>query len=201
MPNYYNPDTHEYYIDGVRVPSVTEIIPSPDFSFVSPEHLEQCRVEGEEDHSKIKMYLDTRDTFGDPYLQRFESFLKDHEEEFGKLLMYETPQFSEKYLFAGTPDIVFKSAMLDVKRKPNNSKRHALQLAGYWNLIYHDIPIISPLHKNWFIVWDDGEKFHKRNVYNKDANDIFFKLLNTYYANKAYADYMKPIKRNGGQDE
>lgn len=192
MPNYYNPDTHEYFIDGVRVPSVTEIIPPPDFSFVSPEHLEQCRVEGEEDHSKIKMYLDTRDTFGDPYLQRFEAFLKEHEEEFGKLLMYETPLFNVHLRYGGTPDIVFENAILDIKRKPNNSKRHALQLQGYNMLIGE--------HRAWYIVWDDGEKFRKRNVYNEYAQVIFPKLIDRYYINKAYEDYMKPVKRNGGQE-
>lgn len=192
MPNYYNPDTHEYYIDGVRVPSVTEIIPSPDFSFVSPEHLEQCRVEGEEDHSKIKMYLDTRDTFGDPYLQRFESFLKEHKEEFGKIVMYETPQFSEEHRFAGTPDIVFEHAILDLKRKPSNTKRHALQLAGYSLLVDGAYP------RDRYIVWDDGEKFHMRDVYKPVADDIFLQLVDRYYINQAYEEYMKPIKRNGG---
>jgi hypothetical protein len=195
MPNYYNPDTHEYFIDGVRVPSVTEIIPPPDFSFVSPEHLEQCRVEGEEDHSKIKMYLDTRDTFGDPYLQRFEAFLKEHEEEFGKLIMYETLQFSEAFKFAGRPDIVFEHAILDLKRKPSNTKRHALQLAGYALLVDGSYP------RERYIIWDDGKIFHLRNVYKPVADDIFLQLLDRYYIDQAYKNYMKPIKRNGGQDE
>lgn len=194
MPNYYNPDTHEYFIDGVRVPSVTEIIPPPDFSFVSPEYLEQCRIEGEEDHSKIRMYFDTHDTFGDPYLQRFEAFLKENEGELGRLIMYETPQFSNKHRFAGTPDIIFEHAILDVKRKPNNTKRHALQLAGY------SLLVDGAHQRDRFIVWDDGEKFHMRDVFRPVADDIFLKLVERYYINQAYEEYMKPIKRNGGKE-
>jgi hypothetical protein len=71
-PNTFDRERHEYKIAGVRVPSVTEIIPKQDF-FCTPEQLERARQEGEDNHSMIKMFWDTRDTGGDPMLEALES--------------------------------------------------------------------------------------------------------------------------------
>lgn len=193
MKTYYNPETHQYFIDDIEVPSVTQLLPKQNF-YCSEEHLENCRIEGDENHSLIKMYLDTGKTFDLPYLIAFEKFLNENKDLFGKLLYYEKPLFHQygNYKFGGTPDIVFQNAILDIKRQPRNSKYHALQLVGYEILLKEDT---TNGIMDLIICWHDEKKkkFKKRDVYNCYAKDIFFVLLQNYYNNKFIEQYFKTL--------
>jgi hypothetical protein len=195
---YYNPKTHEYFINDIRVPSVTELLPKKDFH-CSEDHLEKCREEGNQNHELVKMYFDyKRDTFSDPYLIAFDNFLKENEKIFGELLFYEKPLFHQMndYQFGGTPDMVFENAILDNKRKPGNSKYHALQFAGYNILVNCND---NPKTIKWFICWYDGKKgkFKKRNIYNDKAKAVFMSLLKNYYHNSFVEQYFKAEKKDG----
>ncbi len=186
--NYvFNFKSHEYFIDGARVPSVTEIIPKPDF-FVSDEHLEKCRIEGREDHAKIKMYFDTGDTFDDPFLENFHLFVNEINGTLGTITTYERQLFSAKRGFAGTPDMEFTGALADLKRSFINDRYHALQLAGY-NLLRIDNGL--PKLKKWFVIWPENGWFKIRNVYNDQAETIFIALLKKKKIEQAVDAYFK----------
>lgn len=195
MKTYYNPETHQYFIDDIEVPSVTQLLPKQDF-YCSEEHLENCRIEGDENHSLIKMYNDTKKTFDLPYLIAFDKFMIENQKKFGELLYYEKPLFfkNNSYQFGGTPDMVFNNIILDVKRRPGNSKYHALQFSGY-DILANKNDGAGP--KGWFICWYDEEKneFKKRNVYNDKAEAAFMALLRNYYNNKFIEQYFKSDRR------
>lgn len=170
MKERYNPETHEYFIDERRVPSVTGIVPKTYF-YCDPETLENARLEGIENHAYVKMYLDTGDTFGLQYLEIFKRFMEENP-QLGPVVRYEEPLYSRKYRFAGTPDMEFQSALVDLKRTFGNSKYHALQLAGYAILT-------GTKTRNWYILVIDQEAdtYKLTNVYDKYAIDIFKGLL------------------------
>lgn len=188
METAFNSTVHEYLIDGARVPSVTEVLPPLDYHCTS-EQLEKYRTEGVEDHSKIMMYFDTRDTFGDPFLESFHAFMIEMNGLLGDLVAYERPLFSGKHLFAGRPDMEFTQALADYKRSFISERYHALQLAGY-NLLRADNGL--PKLKKWFIIWHD-EGFKIRNVYNEHAEYIFTALLKKKKIEQAVDAYFKKL--------
>ena len=185
----YNDERHEYKIDGEIVPSVTQIIPDQQF-YCTPEQLEAARVEGNDNHSLIKMYFDTRDTFGIQYLIDFKKWLNDNKEMLGELILYERPLPSKKMMFAGTPDIFLEKANVDVKRSLGNLRYHALQIAGY-NILRKEHNIKPS--KKWLILWHNGEKFQMKNCYNPQAGGMFKSLLLKNRIEQEYKKYMEVL--------
>lgn len=186
MPNRFDALQHKYHINEIEVPSITQLLPKKDFH-VSPERLEETRQEGIENHSLIKMYHDTGETFNNPMLEALEQWLKG--QNFGKLLCYEQPLYSEKLMFAGTPDSIYENVIIDYKRNPGNSKIHALQIAGQQILAVEN-KIISHC-KKWRIAWFDGKEFKSRNVYNPQAVEIFKALIQKHKIEQAINNYLK----------
>lgn len=183
----FNRDTHTYLVDGVEVPHITGIVPAPDF-FCSPERLEETRVEGEEDHSLIKMYWDTRYA-GNDKLKALERWTADNAGILGELVEYETPRYSDRHRFAGTPDALFSKAVVDFKRQPGNSRRHALQLAAQ-HILGVENGIIGKT-KVWLIAWYDGTEWKARNVFNPQAEGMFIELVRRYYIDREFERYLK----------
>jgi len=181
--NKYDPEKHEYYIDGIRVPSVTELLPKQNF-YCTPEQLEAAREEGTENHNLIKMFFDTRETYENKMLEGLKIYLIGVSD----LILYEKRLFSEKHKFAGCPDAVFKDSIIDFKRTPGNKNINALQLAGY-NILLKENKIINKCH-SWLILNYDG-KWKSRNVYNERAEDIFLSLVKKYYIEQSLKNYME----------
>lgn len=101
---------HAYTLDGVRVPSVTEILsPLNDFSMIRPDVLETARVFGQHVHEACDLYdrdeLDwsSLDTDLVPYVEGWKQFI----EESGAIVIgSEIRVFHEKLMYAGSPDKV-----------------------------------------------------------------------------------------------
>lgn len=184
--NTYDPEKHEYRINGKIVPSITQALPKPNF-YMSPECLQMYADEGIENHAMIKMYFDTKDTFGDPMLQALDEWVKAHIDTFGEFRLCEKPLYSKKYLFAGTPDVIFGKCIIDFKRSPGNTKTHALQLAGQHLLAVENK--IIPKTKFQFVAWYDGEKFKSRSVYIDNAEDVFIALVKKWYIDRTISQY------------
>jgi len=184
---HYDPEKHIYTLSGKRLFSVTEVLPETDF-YCSPERLEQTRIEGTENHSMIKMFLDTGDTFDDPYIVAFSEWLDENMPILGKLLFYEQPMMSIKHVFAGTPDMIFTQAIIDNKRSFGNKKIRALQLAGYY-LLAREKGIKKI--KTWLNISFQNGKFHARNVYDDRAENVFLACLNRYKNNQLIDSYLK----------
>jgi hypothetical protein len=191
--NRYDPATHKYYIGDEQVPSVSAIIPKQQL-WVSKERLEVIKNEGLENHSLIKMYYDTGETMGNEMLIALDKFISKNGGCFGNKLLHETPLYSVKHKFAGCPDVVYEMAIIDFKRSFINSEIHALQIAGYY-LLAKENGLFKKCD-SWMIMWYDGNKFKCKQVYNQQAESIFFTCLKAHGLNKIINNYLGG-KNNG----
>ena len=124
----YNEETRVHYIDGIKVPSVSQLLPR-DEVWVDDETYEAARLDGIDRHSRIERYLNTGDTNFDLMLEKFAELVDKRKP--GKLLLHEQPLFSRKHMFCGKPDMLWESETWDQKRSFGRSVKHALQLAAY----------------------------------------------------------------------
>ena len=184
--NRFDAETHTYYINEIEVPSITQLLPKQNF-FVSQERLEELKKEGTENHEMIKLYLDTGNIFNDPMLLALDILLKEHK-EFGKRLLWEKPLYSKKYMYAGTPDLIFENAKLDFKRSFNDFNYHALQLAAQDILEVENS--ITEGNENWYIAYYQNSKFKLKSVYHPDAKTMFLKLVDKYYIDQSVNKYL-----------
>jgi hypothetical protein len=185
--NLFDDINHVYTMDGIRVPSVTGLLPEQDFH-CTPEQLEAARIDGEENHSLIKMFFDTGDTAGEPMLVSLSEFITENASMIGSLVQYEKPLFSERHQYAGKPDAIFEKCIIDFKRSPGDAKRHALQLAGYHTLAIENKIITK--NKIWLILVYTGKKFTVKNVYDPQAESIFISLVKKYYIEKGVEQWI-----------
>lgn len=105
--------THTYRWNGVRVPSVTQIMaPLHDWSRVPPAVLRAAQERGTYVHKLTEAYdlglLDEAAMLADPqharfhgYLRAWKAFLQDHDPRWFAI---EQPMYSARLKYAGTPD-------------------------------------------------------------------------------------------------
>ena len=187
--NRFDPIEHKYYIDEIEVPNITELIPKQP-QFVSKDIYEKARDKGDENHSLIKMYFDTRKIFNDPMLLALDIVVKDKARELGKIKQYETPLFSTKYMFGGKPDIIFENAIIDWKLYYGKKEYHALQLAAQYILAVEN-NLITPDVKDWYIGFYKNAKLRLKPVYNPEAKDMFLSLIDKHYINQKLQKYLQ----------
>ena len=188
--NRYDPDEHKYYINEKEVPSVTGVIPKPDgFNFVKPDIMEKAREDGNENHSMLKLYSDTGETYKDPMLMAVDNWIKKTSKKIGNPICWEIPLFSEKHKYGGTPDIVFEHGIVDLKRSFVSARYHALQCAGLDYLAYEE-GIIKKRTKQWWILEWNGEKLIPHAVYNIMAEPVFIGLVKDWHIMLAYNNYI-----------
>jgi len=135
----FTEDPHEYHLDGVRIPSVTEIIGMlTDFSFVPKDVLERASTFGRAVHKAIELY--ENDDLDEsmlslplvPYLDQYKRFVSEtgftatHTEE---------RVYSERYRYAGTLDLAgmlnHQDAIIDTKTVSVLHPAVGLQTAAY----------------------------------------------------------------------
>jgi len=189
MSNTFEQETHTYRIADVPVPSITQLLPEQDYH-ISPERLEETRLEGEDNHSMIKMFFDNkRETFKDPMLIAFKVWLEENAEMLGELKLYEEHLYSTRFMFGGTPDAIFEKAIVEIKRSPGDKLIRALQIAGQSTLSHENR--VAHKTKKWIVAWYDGEKFKSKNVFNDKAEDVFIGLVKKHYIDKLLDGYFK----------
>ena len=183
-----NPVTGEYEYNDKIIPRVTDILPPLKF-YCTPEQLESARQEGIENHSKIEKYLKEGKGKKDPYVKTFQKFINESP-SLGPLILCERPLLSIKHLFAGTPDLFYENANIDVKRSIYNIKYHALQLAAY-NILRKEQGMGSV--KPWYVLTIDAEKetYKVKNVYNAQAESVFLSLLMKKKIDEQINNYLK----------
>lgn len=144
MGNYYNDETHEYYVDGVKKPSVTEICSPISFQRLTALErnlLERARARGSRCHEIAEEYL----LLGEIDANEIELEYFDHIKQF--LLWAKTYRpkvmFTERKLFSndycGTADLICeidgKTILVDYKFTANADKKSlSVQLEGYYRL-------------------------------------------------------------------
>ena len=138
----FSPENHEYLIDGVRVPCVSDILKA--------EHIIEDKFfkddyganKGRMIHDAIRMHLQgTMETPPQGIVgEYFEGFLKFATDfKINEIVYLETPLFSKRWNFCGTPDLfalIGKSLILsDWKSGASLHPATALQLAMYKILV------------------------------------------------------------------
>lgn len=133
----FDEEKHEYTLDGVVLPSVTQIIaPLNDFSRIAPGVLERKRQIGKAVHKAVELYTandleeDSVDELCKGYFAGFLNWADDNKE----LLLDSTMEkinYHPKLKYAGTPDIDHFECVIDIKTRPYNPITDPLQLSPY----------------------------------------------------------------------
>lgn len=111
----YDDSTHTYWIDGVRVPSITQalkVATYDDFDRVDPQTLKRKADQGTALAKMIEEYADgtfdeTLERYDLDLLPDFDAFVEWHEKERGRILQCETIAASARYGYAGRLDLVY----------------------------------------------------------------------------------------------
>ena len=169
----FDKEMHEYRWGERIVPSVTQLLPKQKFDFISEFDLALAIEEGNKNHSEVEQYVKSG-VVQSAYVIAFMKFLVLHQgvySKLGKLLYSEKMFYSEKYRYAGTPDLIFENGIVDLKRSHGDAKIRALQLAGYHNLAIEN-KIIHPT-KKWFTLVIKDQKPSPKNIYHPMAERVF----------------------------
>jgi hypothetical protein len=167
---HFSPESHTYTVDGVRYPSVTQIISDMGLYGDTSYFTDYCRERGSFVHKIIQYHTEgTLDEATiDPALQGyFDAWLKFQREADFVSDACEKVMVSDSYRFAGTVDHVGHLnghyTCLDVKTG-GSSPAHALQTAGYSILLKHPGVRRFSLH-----VKNDGKY---KLIEHKDSQDM-----------------------------
>jgi hypothetical protein len=172
------------------LPSVTEVMPKTDFSHITPQQLERARIQGTNNHLRVKRFLTNGDDRKSPYIKLFRQFLEENEKQLGRIVIFEEPLASKKHGYKGTADLVFEHGIVDLKRTFWETKRHALQLAGY-NMLTAENKILKKT-KNRFIltIHTDENCYRLRNVWVDKADEVFLALLKRWQIDQYINAYL-----------
>lgn len=148
----YNPETHQYILNGEQLPGVSSILRSAgfnDMSMIRQDVLERAQEFGEAVHKMCEFYdkgtLDDKSLDNNlmPYLNGWCKFLALYSVTF---IWVEKIVYSKKWKYAGTldriADLNWKGervlALLDLKSTTTMNPSVALQTAGY-KLMYEEM--------------------------------------------------------------
>jgi hypothetical protein len=174
----FDPGTHTYFCGANKMTSVTTALkPLDNFDYVDPLLLERKGRRGTNVHSMVEQYekgdLDEARLTGSMrrMLSQYVQFTSDNKSLLKGKCYFERPLFSEEYMLAGTPDIVSRYAIIDIKTRPIKKLRDCLQLAGY------DILLDSRVDRHYYVLelMEDGYQCTKVAV--PAARDTFLRFL------------------------
>ena len=136
----FNSENHTYKLDGIKLPSVTQVIGGAglsDFSKVNPDILKRSQAFGTATHlacmldDKHQLDMKSLDPALFPYLKSWQKFKRD----FGitDFKEIEKQVYSTKYQYAGCLDRLWEDALIEIKTSTSIPITAGLQLAGYQN--------------------------------------------------------------------
>ena len=175
----FNEENHTYTLDGKPLMSVTKILrpAGADYSKIPPHVLENARVRGVASHKACELYdlgildNDSVDDIVRPYLNGWIKFVSEHDYEH---IASEIPLYSEKYMYAGTPDKLCLldgvKTIIDLKCTAKMSPVTALQTSAY-------AEPTSSTRRLCVRLKNDGT-YEKREYTDKNDFYIFLSLLN-----------------------
>ncbi len=153
----FEEETHSYFLENQRIPSVTQVLGSvgiSDFGNASPEVLERAAAFGTEAHLLTEKYdkdilIKGEEMSGGlfDYLVAWIDFRKDFGVEFieGGI---EKRFFCEGFRYAGTIDRIGKvngkMTLIDIKTGAA-TRAHAIQIAAYKNALLEEYPKIDAM--------------------------------------------------------
>lgn len=182
---------HQYTLDGVILPSVTQVLAGAgliDLSGIPAERLEAARLFGIAAHRATalsdKKTLDEKklDIHLQPYLAGWKLFCQ----EYGFVPKYiEVPMCSQKYRVAGTPDRIgnwrIDDCLIipDIKTGFELSPANGIQLAGYELIVKEEIKPKVRIKRLSVLLNNEGTYKIKQHKDKSDIN-IFMAALSIY---------------------
>ena len=184
----FDETTHTYYLDGVKIPSVSEIIsPLVDYSEVNPITLANACNYGKAVHRTIELWLKgilDEENLSEGLKQPLAEFKTFWENLESNLIFCELRKFDEGLRFAGTVDLLVNNQIFDIKTRKYNPIIDDLQLSGYEiltgckcdkfilellpNKPYNFIKVNNKQAKSMFLYM--LEYWHKTNEFNNKIN-------------------------------
>ncbi|MBE7411374.1 MAG: hypothetical protein L6Q54_11485 [Leptospiraceae bacterium] len=189
----YNAQEHEYKIDGKVVPSVTQLLPFKKSDFVSEEDIEFARQEGIYIHDCINVWNTTKTVQDETIIEPYLKFLDEAKRMFGKLVLHETQIGSDNPKFAGTPDLVFEDAIVDIKRTFHSRKIHALQCSAYGYLAAKNKVIKKTKNHLILVINKEDCDFRTHFVYDAQAEPMFISLVHSWHSERQLVKYLKSV--------
>mgnify|MGYP001559267038 CR=1 FL=1 len=199
----FDADKHIYRWNGQVVPSVTEIIGAwlpvkgADFyvntftgAIVYADKFEAAGKVGKAIHKACGYIangqgvdMEAIDRALIPPLKQFKKWMGDFK---AKPIAVETPMYSVKYEFAGTPDIVCELSqdknilvVVDIKTGLVNDMA-GVQTSGYEILAREDLKIRKIIKRYELILPRDGSQYKFKQLTDKDDFTFFLSRLNQY---------------------
>ena len=180
----FDETTHTYYLDGVKIPSVSEIIsPLVDYSEVNPITLANACNYGKAVHRTIELWLngnlDENCGFSEGLKQPLDEFKEFIELFRTGVYIAEEKYYNKKLRFAGTIDLLLTSpkeekAIIDIKTRKYNPITDDLQLAGY--------EILTGCKCEKFVLeLLPNKPFNLIKVNNKQAKSMFLYMLDYWW--------------------
>lgn len=189
----YNDELHEYKLNGLKIPSVTQVIEDvfPMSEFIPKELLRQKADLGKKVHSTTELYdkgtLD--ENFLHPilqnYLNQWVKFRKDYNVQFNLELLgenIETMAYHSIYKFAGRIDrtclVEKEKSIIDIK-SGTEQKTHQLQTAAYSMLVNQSLDKKSQIKKRYAVYLSETDYKVIPHTNTNDEN-IFLSCLSIY---------------------
>lgn len=170
MENYYDEQTHSYYVNGELKPSVTDICEPISFRVLNALDkvlLDRARARGSRCHELFEEYLltdeMTLDSSDNEYIPYLNSFIEWEKTYKPKVLFTEKQLWGEDY--CGTTDLVCvidgKTLNIDYKVKSSIDKKYlSVQMEGYYRKLVQELPI----DESWYLqIKKNGYVFKKVN--------------------------------------
>lgn len=165
----FTPETHSYFLDGVKIPGVSEILQGigvMNLSFVDKEVLEKNSKFGTAVHKTCELWdkndLDINSLSAPliPYLESYKKFIVDYKVVLNPADI-EKIIYSERWRFAGTLDrtatINNKPTIIDLKSGDSLYPAMNLQLVGY-KIAYEEMTK-TKIKQRWIVqLKEDGYK-------------------------------------------
>jgi hypothetical protein len=179
----FNPDIHEYKENGIKIPSVTQILEESglvDLSWISPELLEAKADLGHKVHQTTEYYdndtldVESLDPLLEGYLEGWIKFKADYKFE---VLESELQLFHKVYRYAGTIDRIGKDlTLLDIKTGIM-TQSHRIQTMGYKLLYDQDKKPKEQIKKRLCVYLDEFGKYKVAQHENSNDKNIFLSAL------------------------
>lgn len=199
----FNSEAHEYFLDGVRIPGVSEILTGAglvDLSQIRPDVLESARKFGKAVHTACELW-DKNDLNIDilsapliPYLEAWKKFIADYDVVLG---VSEKIVYSAKWRFAGTLDRLGfannKLTLIDIKSGSTIQPATALQTAGY-KIAYEEMTKLK-IKQRWIVqLNEDGYKITECKEQSDES--VFIGTMQVYQWLKKH-NLLKGDEKNG----
>jgi len=186
MSNFiYNEDTRIHTLDGIILPSVSQIIePLTNFDNIPVKVLERKKQLGIYFHLAIELYAldDLRiDSLDSNLIKPMNSFIQwEKSQDDRKSAIYEKPLHHKTLKYCGKPDRISDTRIIDFKLRRYNPITDCLQLEAYRHMVNHETRAL------WTVCFDLEGKISVHDAYHSQAWAVFRKLLDRWKSEQKF---------------